>query len=112
MKFKLKHGTCCNTSSDYEDELAEGDNINDVIKQYVETAIPDGGSCQIEIEDQNGMEEKVVKKFIKNRDSINVRKYDLIWNLTQKDKINLISYDDIRFPKKLKDLESKHTVML
>ena len=65
-----------------------------------------------ESEDLNGVEEKAVKKFIKNRDSIDVRKYDLIWNLTQKDKIDLIPYDDIRFPKKLKDLESNHTIML
>ncbi|OLC33198.1 MAG: hypothetical protein AUH84_07340 [Thaumarchaeota archaeon 13_1_40CM_4_38_7] len=53
-----------------------------------------------------------LSKFLKNRESINVRKYQIIWDTVQKERINLITYDDLMFPSQLKELQSNHTVML
>jgi len=54
MKFKLKHGTCCNTSRDYEDEEIRGANMVDALHKYVECDMPDGGSCEVRVESEAG----------------------------------------------------------
>lgn len=62
--------------------------------------------------DFQGINFEDLSKFLKNRESINVRKYQNIWDTVQKERIDLVMYDDLMFPSQLRELKSNHTVML
>jgi DNA processing protein len=63
-------------------------------------------------DDFKGVTAQSVKRFFEKTNNIDVTKYGNIWNSAYEQEVRLITYDDIYFPKKLRELESQSTILL
>jgi len=62
---------------------------------------------KMEQEEFRGIDRKILNKFLSDRENIDFAKYQEIYDLVQKNSIDLIRYSDPSFPKGLKKLNEK-----
>lgn len=91
-----------------EDQLIPFEMVQFAIKKH----IPLLELLEYEGNDFEGVSSKTIGSFLTKRETIDVTKYQQIWDRAQEQRVCLITYDDPAFPQNLKDLESNKTVLL
>jgi len=93
---------------------AQEDNIvsMDIIKSITLNQISLSQLMDFTESDLGSIRANSVKKFFTRINNINDRKCKNIWNISKKERICLITYDDPYFPQKLRSLDSNRTSLL